>query len=102
MHNLGNKGSRCACRVRKVTDLAKTPGASGIVDIRENSYNRPLMLAILESSEGEVLKTLYGITVLWLNGDNMGLTGFERLMREGVLVDYARSWVARLASTEAG
>jgi len=77
-------------------------GELEIVDTRENSYNRILKMAILRNDKGESIKTLYNVSILWLTDDRLGLTGFERVLREGELVDYAQSWVCRIDSQESG
>jgi hypothetical protein len=73
-----------------------------IIDTRENSYNRILKLAHLKDDNGKVIKTLYNVSILWLADDKIGLTGFERVQKDGDLVDYAQSWVCRIDSQEAG
>jgi hypothetical protein len=77
-------------------------GELEIIDMRENSYNRILKLANLRNELGKIYKPLFGVSILWLTDDKLGLTGFERIMKDGELVDYARSWVCRMNSDEAG
>lgn len=80
-------------------------GAKGlleIIDTRENNYNRIMKLALLKNEKGEILKTLYGVSILWLTDDKMGLTGFERVLKDGVVVDYAQSWVCRIDAQDCG
>lgn len=77
-------------------------GELEIIDTRENSYNRILKLAHVRNESGTILKTLYNVSILWLTDDKIGLTGFERLMKDGELVDYAQSWVCRMNSDESG
>lgn len=85
--------------------LRRSAGHRGfleIVDTRENSYNRILKLAYLKDEAGTVIKTLYGVTLLYLNGDKLGLTGFECCMCDGALMDFAQTWTIKLGSSEAG
>lgn len=77
-------------------------GELEIIDTRENSYNRILKLANLKNESGKVIKTLYNVSILWLTDDKIGLTGFERVRKDGDLVDYAQSWVCRIDSQESG
>jgi hypothetical protein len=71
-----------------------------IIDTRENSYNRIMKLANLKDDNGKVIKTLYNVSILWLTDDKIGLTGFERVQKDGDLIDYAQSWICRIDSQE--
>lgn len=84
-------------------DLKQKPTREGVLDIRdtrENSYNRIIKMAYLTDNEGQIIKQLYNVSIVYLSGDKMSLTGFERIADGGRLIDYAQSWLCLIASQE--
>ncbi|MGI4847162.1 MAG: hypothetical protein ACRYGK_03360 [Janthinobacterium lividum] len=90
--------------VEEHADLELPPGHSGILEIFDTcevSLNRILKLAVLKDAVGNVIKTLYSVSIFCLGDDKLGLTGFERTTNENVLMDVCRRWVLKTESVHA-
>jgi hypothetical protein len=69
-----------------------------ISDMREDGLNRHVKVAKHSYRFGAQMEAclLYEPHLLWVNEDRFALTGFERVLESGKLVDYAQSWLCTL------
>lgn len=75
-------------------------GELEIIDTRENSYNRIIKIARLTTHCS--IYELYEVHILWLNGDKMCLSGFERVKANEKIADYAQSWICLVGDVDKG
>jgi hypothetical protein len=65
-------------------DLHRTSRVARIIEVER----RPV----------EVLPPLFDATLLWMNYDQMAITGFERVDTTGDFTDYAQTWLCEKAT----
>lgn len=68
-------------------------------DVRDDGVNRIIKTARIadESYGSKRVEILYEPHIVWMNEDRFTLAGFERVLREGKVVEYAQSWLCRVA-----
>lgn len=75
-------------------ELRRAPCTEGdlqVVDTRENNLNRIVKVAKLTTAYSTL--ELLECHIVWMNENKMCLSGFERVFKDGKVVDYAQSWV---------
>lgn len=82
---------------------ARWRGALVIMDVRDETVNRVIKTARLaEQSYGEKrIEILYEPHIVWMNEGRFTLQGFERILKEGKIVEYAQSWLCQVDATSA-
>lgn len=75
-------------------------GELEIIDTRENSYNRIIKVARVKTAYN--VYELYEVHILWLNGNKMCLSGFERIKTNEKFADYAQSWICLVGDSNRG
>src|SRR4051812_4361479 len=73
-------------------------GTLEIFETHESSLGRSLRIAQfrqLEDQSGHI-ETLYEPQLLWIRGDRLVLSGFEKVISDGNRIDYAQSWLCEL------
>jgi hypothetical protein len=69
-----------------------------ILDARDDGVHRVIKTARLaEMTYGEKrLGILYEPHIVWMNEGRFTLQGFERVLQEGTVVEYAQSWLCQI------
>lgn len=86
--------TRCDGVAYERGELKRAPCTKGdlqIVDTRENNLNRIVKVAKLTTPYS--IKQLLEVHIVWMNDNKMCLSGFERVVKDGRIIDYAQSWV---------
>lgn len=75
-------------------------GELAILDVRDDGVNRVIKTARLvdESFAEKRVEVLYEPHIVWMNEGRFTLQGFERVLQEGKVVEYAQSWLCTLES----
>jgi hypothetical protein len=70
-----------------------------IMDVRDKGVHRMIKTARLaDVSYGEKrVEILFEPHIVWMNEGRFTLQRFERVLREGKVVEYAQSWLCQLA-----
>lgn len=73
-------------------------GELAILDVRDDGVNRVIKTARLvdESFAEKRVEVLYEPHIVWMNEGRFTLQGFERVLQEGKVVEYAQSWLCTL------
>jgi hypothetical protein len=78
---------------------SKNVGDLAIYDTRENNLNRNVKVAKFTRYLGErrTDELLYEPHLLWMSETKFVITGFEQLLVNGKLTDYAQSWLCEIS-----
>jgi hypothetical protein len=92
---------RGAQRDRSEIAFKKKHAQVGTLDLRDTTdqgLHRMSRIARISKLVGdrELVDTLLDAQVLWVNEDSMMIAGFERVIENGVKIDYAQSWLCML------
>ena len=69
-------------------------GELAICETNDQGLHRLTRVARFTSgSSGQYESTLFDPHILWVEGERMVITGFERVKTEEGMVDYAQSWL---------
>lgn len=71
-------------------------GVLSIIDRHDDYLHRMIKLAALKTPDGQIVNQLIEPHVVWIRGNQMMLTGFERLQKEERQREYAQSWLCIL------
>jgi uncharacterized protein YifN (PemK superfamily) len=82
----------------RIRDAEWHEGDLQINEVREPDLKRVMKVAKMTT----IFNTyeLFEVQILWVDGDKMCLTGFERLKRGTNVVDYAQSWICAVLTQE--
>jgi hypothetical protein len=86
--------------------LKPVQGELRIEECRDEYLRRNLRMARLlnitdqASGNGDALPPLYDVAVLYVRGDRMSITGFERDEGLGQPVVYAQTWVVQVLTSQ--
>ena len=74
-----------------------------VMDGRDDNVNRTIKTARLtDTSWAEKrIEILYEPHLVWMNEGRFTLQGFERILKEGKIVEYAQSWFCQAEPNEA-
>jgi len=69
-----------------------------ILDGRDEGLNRTVKTArlALDGSGERRIEVLFEPHIVWMNEDRFTLQGFERVLQEGKIVEYAQSWLCEV------
>ena len=73
-----------------------------VMDVRDDGVNRVIKTARLtDTSWAEKrIEILYEPHLVWMNEGRFTLQGFERILKEGKIVEYAQSWLCQAEPNE--
>lgn len=79
----------------QIKDQSDWRGDLVILDVRDDGVNRVIRTArMTDYSYGtKRVEVLYEPHIVWMNEDRFTLAGFERVLNEGKVVEYAQSWL---------
>ncbi len=81
-----------------IKDAVRWRGELVIMDVRDEGVNRVIKTARLaeQSYEEKRVEILYEPHIVWMNEGRFTLQGFERVLKEGKIVEYAQSWLCQV------
>lgn len=89
----------------RISQLVSVPGDLRLTESRDNHLNRSQRSASLVDSEGdmnkrrgELIPPLIDACVLWIRGNKMTISGYER--DEMTSITYAQTWLIEVQSQE--
>lgn len=76
-------------------ETAPTPGVLEVVDVRDDGVSRYVKIARLTVIIGSIRRQdiLYEPHLIWMSAGRFTLAGFERVQVDGLVVNYAQSWL---------
>jgi len=83
-------------------ERASWAGELSILDMRDDGVNRVIKTARLvdESFADKRIQVLFEPHIVWMNEGRFTLQGFERVLQEGRVVEYAQSWLCTVETGE--
>lgn len=78
-------------------------GNLAVMDVRDDGVNRVIKIARLNDQlyGNAGIKRFHEPHIVWMNEGRLTLQGFERVLKDGKIVEYAQSWLCQAQHHEA-